>query len=112
MEPPESVQVVDIVVERESAVTLTYADGVVAVFPVAVLRAACPCAGCRGWRDRGEVAWPRPGLSATSTLLDAQLTGAWGISIDWSDGHNTGIYAWGHLRRWWDSDLSAPLVDD
>jgi DUF971 family protein len=40
------------------------------------------------------------------------LTGAWGISIEWSDGHSTGIYAWSVLRRWWDTALDEPMVID
>ena len=46
------------------------------------------------YRDRGEPAWPRPGQPATVTIEDAELVGAWGLSIRWSDGHSTGIYSW------------------
>jgi len=101
---------VDITVERERAVTITFEDGAVASYPVHALRAACPCASCRGWRERGEVAWPRPGLPGEVAVDHAQLAGAWGLSIDWSDGHSTGIYAWSALRRWWDGGLAEPLV--
>ena len=37
------------------------------------------------------------------TITDAELSGAWGLSLDWSDGHSTGIYAWEKLRAWVDS---------
>lgn len=103
MQPSDRHTVADVTVERTTAVTVTYADGVVARFPVDELRAACPCATCRGWRERGDVAWPRPGLPDTIAIVDAELTGAWGLSVRWSDGHDTGIYAWSHLRDWWDS---------
>jgi DUF971 family protein len=102
----------DIDVVRETNVTITFDDGETCTFPVDRLRAACPCASCRGWRERGEVAWPRPGGSSTVAVVDAQLTGAWGLSIDWSDGHATGIYAWTVLRLWWDRDLDGQLVID
>lgn len=105
-------QVTDVTVDRDRALTLVYADGTTCQFPVDRLRAACPCASCRGWRERGEVAWPRPGLPAEIGIVDAELTGAWGISFTWSDGHDTGIYAWGNLRRWWEDGLPAAFTTD
>ena len=102
----------DIDVDRTRAVTITFEDGTTSEFPVARLRAMCPCATCRGMRERGVDAWPRPGGSTAIAVVDAQLSGAWGLSIDWSDGHSTGIYAWSTLRRWWDAGLGTPMVDD
>ena len=102
----------DIDIDRTRSMTVTFADGTVAVFPVDALRAACPCAACRGWRERGEPAWPRPGGASTIEIRDAELTGAWGISVQWSDGHDTGIFAWERLRTWWDAGLDGPLVVD
>jgi DUF971 family protein len=107
-----SVEPVDIDIVRDRAVTITFDDGVVATFPVGDLRAACPCAACRGARERGEQAWPRPGGSSTISIVHAELSGAWGLSIDWSDGHSTGIYAWTVLRRWWDGGLAGAMVAD
>jgi DUF971 family protein len=103
---------VDIDVVRDRAVTVTFDDGETCVFGVEELRSACPCASCRGWRERGEVAWPRPGLPTTIAILDASLNGAWGLTIDWDDGHSTGIYAWSTLRRWWDAGKEGGLVVD
>jgi DUF971 family protein len=34
------------------------------------------------------------------TAIDAELVGNWGLTIRWSDGHETGIYAWSILRAW------------
>jgi DUF971 family protein len=107
-----SVSPLDIDIVRETAVTITFDDDVVCTFPVAALRAACPCATCRGMRERGEVAWPRGTQSDVITISSAELNGAWGLSIEWSDGHSTGIYAWTVLRRWWDAGLDGPLVID
>lgn len=103
---------IDIQIDREHAVTVVFEDGVECVFPVHALRSACPCAGCRGQRERGEVAWPRLGAPTTIAVRGAELNGAWGLSIDWSDGHSTGIYAWEALRRWWDAGLMGGLTLD
>ncbi|HEY3485852.1 MAG TPA: DUF971 domain-containing protein [Ilumatobacteraceae bacterium] len=93
--------VVDVEVDRAREVRVTYDDGVVAAFSVVALREACPCAGCRGRRERGLTARVDPGRDVT--IIDASLHGNWGIAIRWSDGHDTGIHSWSNLRAWWDA---------
>lgn len=92
---------VDVSIERERAVTISWSDGLSATFPLAELRAACPCAACRGVREQGGSPWPPPNRpDAPLAIVDAELVGAWGISVRWSDGHDTGIYPWDRLRAW------------
>jgi DUF971 family protein len=95
-------EVTDITVDRDTAVTLTFADGRECTFGLEELRQACPCAGCRGARDKGEAPWPTPRSPLPLTITDANLVGAWGLSITWNDGHAAGIYPWESLRRWCD----------
>ena len=97
---PPVAEVTDIDIDRQRSVRLTFDDGFGCELPLDALRQACPCATCRSYRDRGEAAWPRPGQPATVTIEDAELAGAWGLSIRWSDGHSTGIYSWDALRSW------------
>jgi DUF971 family protein len=111
-EPTDRTTPADIDIVRDREVTVTFGDGVVCRFEVPLLRANCPCASCRGRRERGEPAWPRPGQAGTVSIAHAELTGAWGLSIEWSDGHSTGIYAWSVLRQWWDGGLLPPMVSD
>jgi DUF971 family protein len=99
----ERPQVTDIELERDLELRVTYDDGVTATFPVLELRRSCPCAGCRGRREQGLDAYS----GASISVVDAELHGNWGISISWSDGHDTGIYSWEHLRSWWAS-ISGP----
>lgn len=91
----------DVTIERDATVAITFEDDLVCTFALADLRAGCPCATCRGWRERGELAWPRQGQATTISISNAEFAGAWGLSISWSDGHDTGIYAWASLRQWW-----------
>ena len=64
-------------------------------------RVNCPCAECRGVRERGEPAWPRTRARRNRSKRPApSSSAAWGISLRWNDGHETGIYAWGLLRNW------------
>ncbi len=89
-------EVTDVDVRRSEGLVLTWDDGVVGAFSLAELRAACPCAGCRTTRERGEL----PRVVGEPTIADARLVGAWGLGVTWSDGHSTGIYPWDGLRRW------------
>jgi ATP-binding protein involved in chromosome partitioning len=62
------------------------------------LRLACPCAQCV------EEMTGRPLLDPATVPLDVRpvhlaLIGTYGIRIDWSDGHNTGIYTFAWLRQ-------------
>lgn len=87
-------------VARSEGVTITFHDGFVARFDLPSLRVECPCAACRDLRERGQPAWPRPGGPTEITIESAQLHGGWGLHVDWSDGHSTGIYPFESLRRW------------
>ena len=93
-------EVSDVTVDREVALTVEFADGRTCRFELEDLRRACPCAGCRGMRDRGDSPWPAPRSPQPLTITDAELVGAWGLSITWNDGHSTGIYPWDALRDW------------
>jgi len=87
-------------VDRAAGVTMTFVDGYVAEFSLLSLRQGCPCAACRGLRDQGELAWPRPNSPTPLRIENAELHGAWGLAITWNDGHSTGIYPFESLRRW------------
>jgi len=92
---PDTVEVV-----RDEGVTITFVDGYVLDFDLLTLRTGCPCAACRGLRDRGEVAWPRPGSPTPLRIENAEYHGAWGLAISWNDGHRTGIFSFEFLRLW------------
>jgi DUF971 family protein len=89
---------VTIDIERDRGVVLTWADGTTSRFGLEELRQHCPCADCRNRRDRGLQVWPLPSSPQPLRIVDAELVGAWGITITWNDGHSTGIYSWSLLR--------------
>jgi len=81
----------------DDAVTITWAEDHVGVYPARDLRLACQCAACE------EEMTGRPLLDPASVPSDVvplriTLVGAYAIRIDWSDGHSTGIYTYEHLR--------------
>ncbi|HVJ95308.1 MAG TPA: DUF971 domain-containing protein [Acidimicrobiia bacterium] len=94
-DPPTAVEL-----DRASGLSLEWPDGARAEFSLLELRTNCPCAECRGLREQGRTPGPGPGALTPLTALGADLVGGWGLSIRWSDGHETGIYAWSLLRAW------------
>jgi DUF971 family protein len=83
---------------------ITWNDGQVRDYPVRELRDKCPCATCREKRN----APPRP-ATLLPIITDAEArplrivamkpVGNYAYSIEFSDGHNTGIYTLESLRE-------------
>jgi DUF971 family protein len=96
--PPHVPEPRTVDVKRDEGVTIEWEDGHVSRFGLEELRLDCHCAECRGLRDQGVAVWPRPGAPEVLRVESAKLVGAYGLSIDWNDGHNTGIYSWEMLR--------------
>lgn len=88
------------------ALRIEWNDGVVHHLPWRFLRERCPCATCRGHGDEPPPA-PPPGslpvLSAAEAqplrVLGMRPVGNYAYGINFSDGHNTGIYAITYLRE-------------
>jgi ATP-binding protein involved in chromosome partitioning len=60
------------------------------------LRLACPCAACVEEMTGRPLLDPRS-VPADVRPLSVALVGAYGLRIDWSDGHGTGIYTFERL---------------
>ena len=79
-------------------VKIVWQDAHVSVYPARELRLACPCAGCVD-----EVSGQRRLVAASVPQdvhpLKIDVVGRYAIAIHWSDGHNTGIYAFDRLRK-------------
>jgi len=65
-------------------------------FPARGLRLACPCAGCVEEMSGRPLLDPG-GVPADIRPLSLALVGAYGLKIQWSDGHSTGIYTFERL---------------
>jgi DUF971 family protein len=79
-------------------------DGHTSTYPFSLLRAACPCASCRGGHEKMG---PEPDPNVFQTqLADSPAThlknisavGTYALTIEWEDGHHYGIYNWHYLR--------------
>ena len=81
---------------EEGRLRLTWDDGHAAEFEYDYLRGYCPCAGCQG-HGTGAVEFKPPVKPVTP--LQIQPVGNYAISVQWSDGHDTGIYRFDFLRE-------------
>jgi DUF971 family protein len=82
-----------------SALIVEWEDGRADRLPVELLRAACPCAGCR---EGGPV---RPDLM----LTDVHLVGDYAVGMTFRpEGHRTGIFTFELLRSLGGQGAAAP----
>jgi len=79
-------------------VKITWQDGHVSVYPSRALRLVCPCAGCVD-EMTGTLRLVSSSVPADVHPQTVELVGNYAISIHWSDGHHTGIYAFDRLRQ-------------
>lgn len=83
---------------------IQWSDGARREYTVRELREACPCATCREKRDAPpQPAGLLPVLSAAEArpleLLGMKPVGNYAYAIEFSDGHDTGIYTFELLGR-------------
>ena len=79
-------------------VKIRWHDGHESIYPARELRLACPCAGCVD-EMTGAIRIIATSIPQDVHPLAIKLVGRYAISIEWSDRHNTGIYAFEKLRR-------------
>ncbi|MDZ7714984.1 MAG: DUF971 domain-containing protein [Balneolaceae bacterium] len=95
---PKSVEVR----QSDEELYIEWADGHESLYSLFGLRKNCPCVECRGGHAQMG--------SFDKSLFDVEPTqhyqiegirqvGNHAIRIEWSDGHNTGMYQWETLRE-------------
>ena len=84
--------------------TITWNDNHTSVYPFELLRAACPCASCRGGHENmhsepdAEVFAIKLGDTPSTRISNVVAVGSYALTIVWEDGHDYGIYNWHYLR--------------
>lgn len=96
----------DITANRQACeMTITWNDGHTSVYSFGLLRAACPCASCRGGHENmgpepDEAVYLQQMPDSLQTRINkVEAVGSYAINIQWEDGHQFGIYTWQYLRR-------------
>jgi len=74
---------------------IDWADGHKGVYPHDILRGYCPCAGCQG--HGGEIKFVETSGIAQE-IEGIEQVGAYALSLEWFDGHASGIYSFSYLR--------------
>jgi DUF971 family protein len=84
--------------QADGRLAILWDDGHKAVYEPRPLRLACRCAHCEDeWTgERRITAAAIPGDIALSAY---RPVGRYGYQLEWSDGHNTGIYTFERLRE-------------
>ena len=80
-----------------SELAITWQDGHESIYPVRELRLACGCAVCVDeWT--GEDRLDPASVPEDVRPLKIESVGRYALQIQWSDGHETGIYPFRRLR--------------
>jgi DUF971 family protein len=74
---------------------IDWGDGHKGVYPHAVLRGYCPCAGCQG--HSGTISFVETS-GDQQELEDITPAGGYALALKWFDGHASGIYSYRYLR--------------
>lgn len=78
-------------------VVITWSRGHEGHYPARGLRLQCHCAGCRE-ELTGKPLLDPAAVPEEVMPVSISLVGSYAIRIDWSDGHNSGIYTYEQLR--------------
>ena len=83
---------------------ITWSGGEIREYTIRELRDKCPCATCREKRNAPPPPVTLLPVLSTAETLPLRITamkpvGNYAYSIDFSDGHNTGIYTLESLRK-------------
>lgn len=78
-------------------VSIRWQDGHASVYPARALRLACPCAGCTDAMT-GQARLVAANVPADVHPVAVRVVGRYAVAIRWSDGHDTGLYAFDALR--------------
>ncbi len=74
---------------------IDWGDGHRGIYPHAILRGYCPCAGCQG--HSGEIRFVET-EDVQQELDGIEAVGGYALSLKWFDGHASGIYSFRYLR--------------
>jgi DUF971 family protein len=82
----------------EKALGIVWQDRREDRLPYLMLRGECMCARCVD-EITGERILDVEGIDPDVSAAELSLVGNYALKIRWSDGHDTGLYTWPHLRR-------------
>ena len=96
-----------IAISKSKGIKIDWKDQHHSEYSLGYLRDECPCATCTGAHGTepqkssysSKPASPFKLYEPTLKMLSVEPVGNYAIRINWSDGHNTGIYSFDHFRK-------------
>ena len=96
-----------IAISKTKGIKIDWKDHHHSEYPLGYLRDECPCATCTGAHGTppektnyaAAPSSPFQMYKPTLKMLSVEPVGQYAIRIEWSDGHNTGIYSFDHFRK-------------
>ena len=91
--------------KKDRGLTIQWPDGSGSYYPIAYLRRLSPSADMRELRKSMQrnpltvLPTPKGPGGAEVVATHAELVGNYGLKVEFSDGHRTGIYTWEYLRQ-------------
>ncbi len=92
--------------KKDQALEVQWQDGRHCRYTISYLRSMCPCAQCRAMREEQKTAKKKtlltilPGNYAGElSAASASMVGNYALKIEFSDGHDAGIYSFQYLRQ-------------
>ncbi len=91
-------QPTDLAFDKDGNLLVRWNDGKESKFGPKWLRARCPCAQCvEEWSGRRVVGEEQ--VKDDVRPRGMQQVGRYAAQIQWSDGHDSGIYSWDYLLK-------------
>ncbi len=92
---------VKIKVENQEYLYILWDDNSESRIDLRTLREACPCAECQTGKDpkKEDLPFKPLTLGKKMEIADIKVVGNYALNIFWKDGHHTGIYEYGYLRK-------------
>jgi len=92
-----------IAISKSKGIKIDWKDGHHSDYGLPYLRDKCPCATCTGAHGtpprQPETSTPFQMFKPVLKMLGVEPVGNYAIRINWSDGHNSGIYTYDHFRK-------------
>ena len=95
-----------IAISKSKGIKIDWKDGHHSEYELPYLRDKCPCATCTGAHgtpprqpEAPQALGAFPMYKPALRILGVEQMGNYAVRINWSDGHNTGIYSYEHFRR-------------
>lgn len=86
-------------IKDKSKLHITWNDDSVSLIKLANLRDQCPCAVCSSEKEEFSSSYIPIYTKEQLEVVKIEIVGQYALSINWQDGHNTGIHEFKQLKN-------------